>query len=58
MKVKIFCLTSTRDEKALQTDINAWMAKNDIEVFKIIQSESCHGDLHFMNISIFYRPAE
>lgn len=51
MRVKIFREYETQD---LEDEINKWLAKEENEIFKIIQSEDEKG----MTVSIYYRKAE
>ena len=55
MKVKIFTEIEVQN---LEKDINEWMRKNEIEIFKILQSQSEDNDSRNITISIFYRNAE
>jgi len=52
MRVKIFSFE--RSYVGLETKINEWLAKNDVEIFKILQSESDNS----LTVTIFYKYAE
>ncbi len=51
MKIKIFCDTSVPD---LEKEVNQWLLKNNVEIHKILQSESSGGAFS-MTITIVYR---
>lgn len=57
MRVKIFNLLDSGLTN-FEDRINRWMAKNEVEIFKVLQSESVNEKIHYITITIFYRKAE
>lgn len=58
MKVKIFQNEDRFD--SLEDTINDWLLKNNVDVFKILQSETASDDergniFNFLTITIFYK---
>lgn len=52
VKVKIFNFDSSY--AGLESKVNKWLDKNDVEIFKILQSESDNS----LTVTIFYKDAE